>query len=49
MQCFISHFIVALIVCRVEDKRLLGRLYHADMAELVDEEAVFGQQLVHGR
>ena len=49
MQCFVAHFIVALNVGGVEDERLLGRLYHANMAELVDEEATVDQLLMYGR
>lgn len=41
MQRFIAHLIVPLNIGRVEDERLLGRLDHADMAELVDEETAF--------
>lgn len=49
MQCFVAHFIVALNVGGFEDERLLGSLYHADMAELVDEEAIVDQLLLYGR
>jgi hypothetical protein len=49
MQCFVAHFIVALDVGSVEDERLLGRLYHADLAELVDEETIIDQLAMYGR
>jgi hypothetical protein len=40
---------VSLNVSGVEDERLLGRLYHTDMAELVDEETTPGQLRVYSK
>lgn len=39
---------MSLNVRRVEDKRLLGRLYHADVAERVDEETTVRQLFAYG-
>jgi hypothetical protein len=40
VQRLVAQLVVAVAVERVENKRLLWRIYHADVAKLVDEEAV---------
>lgn len=48
MQGFVAHLVVSLVVCRVKHEGLLGRLDHAYMTELVDEEAAL-QSVVYSQ